>query len=651
MAAPVVDEKTLDVVLSADGKRHSNPERWASISPFNVSITGDGTPQFRVRDPGGTWGDWRSDPLSVDGNRIDVTFPASVNVAQGEVVSSVAQTLTTQGHQIQVRGTSASATGTLRTVTATIGGVPVPWTNQTAGTTARTGILYTFDGSTFESNEVNKLRSTFTDAMMSSVVDGLDPTNIVFDKTGGAHDNPASMPTRKTDVRNHGPHWEITDAYGNAPGTDKGIVYTLYPPHTKIVSEVNSVPTPVDLRYDLHGTGNVARSRGSVNPTQAIYPIWESRANPGLGHRETLWIGFCLWFPADYKVDGRADGQSGAKGTRHQFFEWFSRVISKDVSLCNMQIETFDTTIANGEWGVCVNLSRSNTAEDALAGTVGASSQYNGTITSTFSLGWDPESEDPHNPANWIGKRNYFVVQMHTDDRSPAAGGSPLFRMWHSTDDDGPELIIDMSPGGRSRGTVVNMAEGVHVEPVRYGAYIRTTDPANAPNNSGGKNDNDGYYGILTSFRTYKPGWYTNWYTESGTEWYRGQLRPDIIGTYSQVGTTLTVTVTDPLPSLNTYQAVLDGDLITLDLDGDAAGDSDAYTVSNCDGYYTTGGLDTGRGMPPGFTFDVTLPNSRTASGNVTVKGDKVIHGISSFRIGDSTSDFASVHPLGTAPP
>lgn len=112
MAAPVVDEKTLTVVLAADGKRHSNAARWASISPFNVSISGAGNPQFRVRDPGGTWGAWRTDPLSVAGTAVaSMSFSNTGNADLSTVYESAAVALSTQGHQLQFRTTSGDEAG------------------------------------------------------------------------------------------------------------------------------------------------------------------------------------------------------------------------------------------------------------------------------------------------------------------------------------------------------------------------------------------------------------------------------------------------------------------------------------------------------------------------------------------------------------
>jgi pectate lyase len=134
-AAPVCDANTYGVALAADGLLHSQPGRWADISPFDFYAGGD---EFRVRLPGGNWvGEdvntgWRSDLLSVVGNKVPNVV---IDPIDDEPISTVAvsgvSNLSTQGHKVQLRKLTSESYGTAVTVAWTAHGQSGTWTVAT----------------------------------------------------------------------------------------------------------------------------------------------------------------------------------------------------------------------------------------------------------------------------------------------------------------------------------------------------------------------------------------------------------------------------------------------------------------------------------------------------------------------------------------
>lgn len=509
MAAPVVDAATLDVILAADDKRHSNPARWADISPFNISITGDGSPQFRVRDPGGTWTEWRDTTLSVDGSVLVVAFPDKTDAVAGEITSSASILLTVQEHRIQVRCTADADPGDFATVTATIGAVESVWRAQTGGSVARNDIVFTADFSSFASDVTNPTEADYP-ADAAATIDGLNVGNVVYDRTGGVDDTVA----RKAAVKAYGAHLEVKA--GDHAVDGRAVLFTLYPPDTVIGAD--------ELRYDRHGTNAEARSRISMNTTASLGAIWKSeRFAASRGYREDVWIGWSLYLPDRYVLDGNA-AIAGTAGPFTQFAECFARITPAPVRT------VFALTAQNG-LQTTGNRRPRFTVDDS-----------DGEVAGAIYWPWD----DAH-----IGKKHYFVVHMRVDDRAVGAGGDPLFEVWHQRED-------------AETGTYL-------------GALTVPFGPTAAQIAASSDGDGDFGGGPKFSVRTYKPSWYSSWY--AGT--YFGQLRPTInTATYTQTGTTVTVTLNEP-ETTNTYRELENGNVVDVEFTSGTATEDGSYTVGS----------------------------------------------------------------------
>jgi hypothetical protein len=134
MAGPVVDAKTLTMSLASDGYYYSNPTRWANVSPFSVTLSGaSGSPQYRIRDAGGTQSNWidvTGVPFTVAGNVLGSApaFSPSLNAAPGSAQESVETVISAQGHTIQFKMTADSTPEASRVLSWTIGPYSGNWT-------------------------------------------------------------------------------------------------------------------------------------------------------------------------------------------------------------------------------------------------------------------------------------------------------------------------------------------------------------------------------------------------------------------------------------------------------------------------------------------------------------------------------------------
>ena len=132
MVAPVADTKSVTVSPAADGFAHSYAERWANVSPFNVSIDAG---EYRYNS-NGSWSSWSSATRSVEG-----IFAGSFSIPSktGQTVSTVVESeavvigeYASQDLLLQVRRTSSPSGSTTLTTTVTVSGVAETWDLRTA---------------------------------------------------------------------------------------------------------------------------------------------------------------------------------------------------------------------------------------------------------------------------------------------------------------------------------------------------------------------------------------------------------------------------------------------------------------------------------------------------------------------------------------
>jgi hypothetical protein len=435
----VITAKNWNLTPAADGRRYSKYPDGEVGDSFNVWVSAsiDGVePGYRIKPPGGEWGAWQAGhtegptgfvgvttavfgiPLSA----AQISFPSVEVTSLDTLTESAAVVISSEGHEMQVRRKSSANDLTTRFVDVHIDTFVVSWavsTNSGAGAEpgVRDDIIYTMNFSSWTSDATNP---TSAPNGTGSTTDGAEIYNWVYQK------NP---PQSVLDL----PHLEIKGGDHVAEGS-RGALMTLYPPGWD-----------PEVDYTLYGTGSAARARGTVGYVTAMRNIWNTtRYQNSKGYREEFWHGFSFWMPSDFVPD------SGT-GTNFQPIAWIMSSYSGVISALRFWSEPNTTG-----WRFTIYL---------------ANSASSATRVGDVFLPWND---------NLRGVRNYFVLHFNADDRTPAQGGNPFFRVWHNRHGNSPALL----------GEVIGKPWGA--------GHLLNDD-----------NRNDGFSGgIKPDIRTYKSGWH-----------------------------------------------------------------------------------------------------------------------------------------------